>query len=579
LSRRRIVLTALWLLTLVGLAVRVWRASSISGSYDEEIDSLIYLSQRWLQGGLLYQESYLRQWPIVQLLYAPAAWLGSIQAHRILILVLNLLGGVLLASAVRAFSRAGLIQLGPNSLVPLASGVLLVILSQKIPGGIAGSPHQFANTFLVLGVYTLARGLAGAEDPHGPRAWLVATGAMGMMAVACFFTLIYPLTLVSLLVLVHHRRPGRAAGSLAGGAVLATALMVLPYLFVADGPSHAWAGAVALPLQWISQQIWRGADVGFLFGALIRTPIAGLPLWLLALMPAAGVVLIAQKTWNAPGRRRERLLLVPGLAVVFLLELTWSFQRTDFNGHDGQLVVVPVVLFLASGMAALERSGRPAVRRAAFSGTLILSLILFNNIFIAEVFGAPSRLSSRVIALEQDRTMLRTYLAALPAENRGFTAPQDPALQWQLNVPATTVGIGPDWSLNPQGMKASWATSVIGLPVGVAQTCSQLLQPANAHLVWKRVDPEGPNTEAFMRQCLSQESGRWEELTQDLGLRTGEFKLFRRKENPISVAARADEPPWGSAWPMAWATGHHLAADSGRAWPEGLEGSQQRGEL
>ncbi len=536
LSRQRIVLTALWLLTLVGLAVRVWRASTISGSYDEEIDSLVYLSQRWLQGGLLYQESYLRQWPIVQLLYAPAAWLASIQAHRILVMGLNLLGGVLLASAVRKFSRAGLIQLGPKSLVPLASGILLVILSQKIPGGIAGSPHQFANTFLVLAVYSLARGLAGARELHGQRGWLVATGAMGMMAVACFFTLIYPLTLVSVLVLVHHRQPGRAAGALAGGAVLATALMFLPYLFVADGASHAWAGAVALPLQWISQQIWREADVGFLFGALIRTPIAGLPLWLIALMPAAGVVLIAQKTWNAPGRRRERLLLVPGLAVVFLLELTWSFQRTDFNGHDGQLVVVPVVLFLASGMAALERSGQPAVRRATFSGTLILSLILFNNMFIAEVFGAPSRLSSRVMALEQDRTMLRTYLAALPAEDRGFTAPQDPALQWQLNVPATTVGIGPDWSLNPQGMKASWATSVIGLPVGVAQTCSQLLQPANAHLVWKRVDPEGPNTEAFIRQCLSQESGRWKEITQDLGLRTGEFKLFRRKENPLSVA-------------------------------------------
>jgi hypothetical protein len=40
-----------------------------------------------------------------------------------------------------------------------------------------------------------------------------------------------------------------------------------------------------------------------------------------------------------------------------------------------------------------------------------------------------------------------------------------------------------------------------------------------------------------MRQCLSQESGRWEELTQDLGLRTGEFKLFRRRPDPISVAA------------------------------------------
>jgi hypothetical protein len=102
------------------------------------------------------------------------------------------------------------------------------------------------------------------------------------------------------------------------------------------------------------------------------------------------------------------------------------------------------------------------------------------------------------------------------------------------------VGIGPDWSLNPQGMKASWATSVIGLPVGVAQTCAQLLQPANAHLVWKRVDPEGPNTEAFMRQCLSQEPGRWVELTQDLGLRTGEFILFSRQGDPISAAAPSD---------------------------------------
>jgi hypothetical protein len=445
-----------------------------------------------------------------------------VQAHRLLVLGLNLLAGVLLARTVRNLASAGFLPLRPSSLVPLGSGVLLVILAQKIPGGISGSLHQFANTFLVFALYALARAL------HGRRGWLVAAGAMGLLAVSCFFTLIYPLTLVAALVLVHQRRPGRMAGALVGGVALAISLMFLPYLAVAGGPTHAWAGAVALPLEWSSQQLWREDDVGFLFGELSRTPIAGLPLWVLALMPAAGVLLIARQQWHAPGRRRDRLLLVPGLAVVFLLELTWSFQRTDFNRHDGQLLVVPLVLFVAAGMAALECSGRVSLRLAAFAGTLILSLILVNNIFIAEVFGSPARPPKRVIALEEDRARLRTYLAALPAEQRGFTAPQDPALQWQLKVPTTTVGIGPDWSLNPQGVKSSWATTVVGLPVGTAQTCTQLLQPANDHLVWKRTDPEGPNTLAFMRQCLNREPGGWTELTDALGLRTGEFRIFRR---------------------------------------------------
>ena len=65
--------------------------------------------------------------------------------------------------------------------------------------------------------------------------------------------------------------------------------------------------------------------------------------------------------------------------------------------------------------------------------------------------------------------------------------------------------------------------------MGQAQICAQLLQPANRHLVWTRTDPEGPNTEDFLRQCLKLDKGRWQELTGELGLRTGEFKLFRRE--------------------------------------------------
>lgn len=532
-------LLGLWWLTLAGLAIRVWRASTIAGSYDGEIDSLLVLAQRLLHGNLLYQESYLRQWPIAQWLFAPSAWLGSIRDHRLLVLGLDLMAGLLMARTVRNFSIAGLIPLKPRSLVPQACGVLLVVLAQKLPGGIAGSLHQFANVFLVLGVYLLSLATDGPDTAGSPMRWRLrmATATFALLAVACFFTLIYPLTLVAALVLVHHRHPDALARALVAGAALGCALLVLPYLFVAHGLALLWAGAVALPLEWASQQIWWGENVSSLFSELARMPLAGLPIWSLILMPGAGLLLIARRAWGAGTKPQERLLLVPGLAIVFLLELVWSFQRTDFNGHDGLLIVVPLVLVTASGMAELERTRRRSLRVAAFTGSLILSLILFNNIAIAEVFGSPSRPPELIAALEQDRAELRRYFSGLPEAERGFTAPQDPALQWQLRMPASTVGIGPRWSLNPEGLRASWATRTIGLPVGQAQICAQLLQPANRHLVWTRTDPEGPNTEAFLRQCLSQETGSWDEITKDLGLRTGEFKLFRRQEGIVPVAA------------------------------------------
>ncbi|MCP9801176.1 hypothetical protein [Synechococcus sp. RedBA-s] len=538
-TRPRIVLTGLWWLTLIGLAVRVWRASTIAGSYDGEIDSLLVLAQRGLRGTLLYQDSYLRQWPIAQWLYIPSAWLGSIRVHRLLVLGLDLLAGLLMARAVRNCSAAGLIPLKPRSLVPLASGVLLVVLAQKLPGGLAGSLHQFANFFLALGLNQLSLAAAGEGSLSSRSRWrqLVATGSCALLAVACFFTLIYPLTLVAALVLVHHRHPAVIARALITGVALGCALMIVPYLVVADGLALFFAGAVALPLEWASQQAWWGENVGNLFSELARMPLAGLPIWSLALMPSAGLLLIARRAWRSEPRPQERLLLVPGLAILFLLELVWSFQRSDFNGQDGQLIVVPLVLVMAAGMAELERSSRRSLRIAAFSGSLILSLILFNNIAIAEVFGSPSRPAKLVRALEQDRAELRRYFSGLPAAERGFTAPQDPALQWQLRVPATTVGIGPSWSLNPQGLRASWATRTIGLPVGQTQICEQLLQSANHHLVWTRTDPDGPNTEAFLQQCLKQDMARWQEISGKLGLRTGEFKLFRREGGITPFAA------------------------------------------
>jgi hypothetical protein len=103
------------------------------------------------------------------------------------------------------------------------------------------------------------------------------------------------------------------------------------------------------------------------------------------------------------------------------------------------------------------------------------------------------------------------------------------ALERQLRQPATTVGIGPQWSLNQQGLTASWATRRLGLPTSSEGVCRQLTDPANRHLVWMRTDPEGPNTEAFLRSCLERQPEQWQEISEELGLRSGQYGVFRRQ--------------------------------------------------
>ncbi len=46
--------------------------------------------------------------------------------------------------------------------------------------------------------------------------------------------------------------------------------------------------------------------------------------------------------------------------------------------------------------------------------------------------------------------------------------------------------------------------------------------------MWRRIDPIGPNTLAFLRACLAKQPGRWEDISDALALSTGQFKVFRR---------------------------------------------------
>ena len=509
---------ALWLLSGVGLLVRVLRQPTIAGTYDVKLDELLYAGQRLLQGELVYAGLVNGSLPLVQWLYAPSAWVGGLTAHRLLILAVNLVGGLLLVGALRHLAAAGLVALRPGSRVPWAAATAFVIGGQMFPGGMSGHPHQFANTFLVLALYAASRArLAGA-------------GAALVLALECFPRISSPLLMVALLalVLIQVPRPLAVLAPLLAGAAAMALLTIAPYAALPHGPALVWAGAVQLPLEVANGFPAKGDRLLPLLGKFLSTPVAGLPIWLMVLVPCLGLVDLAAREGREPGRHGERLLLLPALSVIFVLEVLLSFQRGAFEKGDMQLLVLPLVLILACGFAEMERSNRRWIRAGGLVAMLLMSLIFFNNTFVNSLGQPPRRPRAPVRALEADRSLARRYLAALPASERGFTAPQDVALQRQLEERASTVGIGPEWSLNQQGLAPSWATRRLGLPTDSAATCQQLTDPANHHLVWMRTDPSGPNSESFLRACLAREPGRWQEISDRLGLRSGEYRVFRR---------------------------------------------------
>ncbi|MFO0039210.1 MAG: hypothetical protein ACK522_09750 [Synechococcaceae cyanobacterium] len=531
---------AFWLLSLVGLLIRVLRQPTIAGTYDIKLDEFLYAGQRLLQGELLYEGLVNGALPLVQWLYAPSAWIGGLTAHRLLILAVNLVGGLGLMGALRNLSAAGLIALRPGSRVPLAAATTFVVGGQMFPGGLSGHPHQFANTFLVLALSAASQALAppsalarapdGKGQPNRKRLALATSGAALVLALECFLRLSSPLLMVTLLALVLIRvpRPLEVLAPLVGGALAMALLTVAPYAARPHGAALVWAGAVQLPLEVASGFPAEGDRLLPLLGKFLSTPVAGLPIWLMVLVPCLGLVDLAGREGREPGRHGERLLLLPALAVIFVLEVLLSFQRGDFETRDMQLLVVPLVLILACGFAEMERSHRRWIRASGLVAMLLMTLIFWNNTFVTALSHPPRRPRAPVRALEADRTLARRYLASQPAAARGFTAPQDVALQRQLKQRASTVGIGPEWSLNQQELAPSWATQRLGLPTDPAATCQQLTAPVNHHLVWMRTDPSGPNTEAFLRACLAREPGGWEEISDRLGLRSGEYRVFHR---------------------------------------------------
>jgi hypothetical protein len=531
-SLNRWVWVVLWMVVVLALAVRAIRLPELPGSYPEELDGLLYGGARLLRGELLHADFVTGQGAITQFLYALSAQAGSLRLHRLLIVGVDGLGGLLLARSLGWLAQAGWIRWRRHSPLPVLAGGLFVVINQCVPDGAAGLPPHFANLFLALALATAC--YLGVRPP-GTRAsvpGLLGLGGWLGLAMATRPALALPLlTLLALAPFVLGLRPAPTSRlvPLLAGLLVGLVLPSVPCLLRPGGLALAWSGGVLLPLLAVDPGTAPVLPLGPILLQALATPVAGLPLGSLLVLPL-GAWLACR--WPArqrpPAARSGRMADLAALSLVFGLLLLETLRRDGLQRSELALLAFPLVLLTVIGLGALETDPRPWPRRLALACSLILSLLLFNNLAVASLLHPPRQPAESVRVLERDRARLADYLASLPPQERGFTAPQDVALQRRLNVPASTRGIGPRWSLDQQNLGQHWASRVLGLPADANGACGQLTDGRNRHLVWTRIDPSVANSLDFFRSCLAREADNWEDITARLGLVGGEMKLFRR---------------------------------------------------
>ncbi|MFN7872813.1 MAG: hypothetical protein ACK5QQ_11555 [Cyanobacteriota bacterium] len=519
---------ALWMVVVLALALRAARLPERPGSYPEDLDGLLYGGARLLRGELLHADFVTGQGAITQFLYALSAQAGSLRLHRLLIVGVDGLGGLLLARSLGYLAQAGWIRWRRHSPLPVLAGGLYVVINQCVPDGAAGLPPHFANLFLALALATAC--YLGVRPP-GSRACL--PGLLGLggwlgLAMATRPALALPLlTLLAVAPFVLGLRPPLVP--LLAGLLVGLVLPSVPCLLRPGGVALAWSGEVLLPLLAVDPGTAPVRATGPILLQALSTPVAGLPLGSLLVLPLGAWLASRWPARQRPAAARPgRMAVLAALSLVFGLLLMETLRRDGLQRAELAFLAFPLVLLTVLGLGALETDARPWPRRLALACSLILSLLLFNNLAVASLLHPPRKPAESVRALEQDRARLADYLASLPPRERGFTAPQDVALQRRLNVPATTRGIGPRWSLDQQHLGQHWASRVLGLPADANGACGQLTAARNRHLVWSRIDPSVANSLDFFRSCLAREGDKWEDITARLGLVGGEMKLFRR---------------------------------------------------
>ena len=150
----RRVLTTLWSISIAGILIRLLRAGSDIGTYDQDIDTFIYMGSQLLNGKLIYVDFFDPKLPTVQYLFAPIALLKSITLHRWICFAYNVTGSICIGVSIKNFFKSDLLPKPkhPNIAITGAS-ILFLLLSQKLTGGLSGQLHTYSNTFLALALF------------------------------------------------------------------------------------------------------------------------------------------------------------------------------------------------------------------------------------------------------------------------------------------------------------------------------------------------------------------------------------------------------------------------------------------
>lgn len=543
-------LISLWALSIAGIIIRLLCANSTVGSYDQDIDTYIYLGSQLLKGKLMYIHNFNAKLPTVQYIFTPVALFKSITAHRWIAFLYNIIGAICVFLGVKNLCNSDLLPKPRNyGLAASGAGILYVLLSQKIIGGLSGHLHTYSNTFLTITFLciTLAERCQAAskKNINSPRIkwkrnfyWVLA-GATTSIAISIRPNLFFPclfsaITIASLHCYRAKRLPIKTSAFFLTGSFLASIAIFLPYLFISDGLSIAWHGAIIAPTEWINAKNEQHPSFFEGFKFIMNARAGGVSGWMLSAAALPGVVLAISRQICKPNYLNYRRIILPITTVIYILGLAYSFTQKNLWWHYQLMGALPLAMIAITGLIHLNSSNNNRLYRLSAIFTLILSIILANDIFIVEARSFVSSQTSNISKTNdqhviQDLDKVLLFLKELPEENKQFTSPANFRLHWETGVSSTTTGAHPRWSLSAYEMQESKTTQILQLATTEKIACSQLTNPINNYLILDESNPKAVTREMF-ENCLAKSDLKWVDFSSDLSLKSNKIRIYRQAQ-------------------------------------------------
>lgn len=328
----------------------------------------------FVHGAVPYRDFLFLHPPLVVVALSPFAFAASIigEPNAFALARVAFLGiGAL--NAVLVMVVAG----RTNRLAGVLSGLVYAVWNAAANGERTTDLHQLENAFLLVALFVLS-----GERGTSRRATAIAGVAMGLAASDHAWQAASAAVL-GLWIVWQHRGTVRAAiaagAAFVGGAVLAGAVVCLPFLLAAGRTmvEQVVADQVARPNMLVGP-IARLAQLFGLFGpgsfpSLVR---AGLVLGLLAIL----MTILIGAAWRLP---RTRLWV--GLA---LLQLGIILVTPSFYSDYPSFPSVAIALVGGTALAALaSTSERRGVRRAYLAAPIAVALAIFATFSITRTEG------------------------------------------------------------------------------------------------------------------------------------------------------------------------------------------------